>query len=131
MINTRVFADPKIDGVQIPWIVHNFQGKVKRVIRMKNMLAEPIPDDLQDTRTILGHDLSFGPSVFCAEETPHMRGYLDSPLNILCSANSCSRFVQGPVFCPRHNDFCTHRHLILFFHVSNLFGVYCLLHSIF
>ena len=49
--------------------------------------------------TILGHDIEFGPSVFCADETPHLRGYLDSPSNILCSAESCSRFVQGPVFC--------------------------------
>ena len=51
---------------------------------------------------ILAHDIEFGPSVQCAEETPHLRGYLDNPDVILCSENvePCSRFVTGPVFCP-------------------------------
>ena len=50
--------------------------------------------------TLLSHWLNFGPSEACIE-TPHMRGYLNSTMNILCSdVDKCQTFVQGPVFCP-------------------------------
>lgn len=44
--------------------------------------------------SVLSHWLSFGPSEACIE-TPHLRGYIDSTLNILCSeADKCQPFVQ-------------------------------------
>jgi len=60
-----------------------------------------VADYFQNDTTIVGHDVEFGPSVICAEETPHLRGYLDSPTNILCAEEACSRFIQGPVFCQK------------------------------
>ena len=44
--------------------------------------------------TVLSHWLSFGPSEACLE-TPHLRGYINSSFNILCSEESkCQTFVQ-------------------------------------
>lgn len=59
------------------------------------------PDNKSPSKyTVLSHWLSFGPSEACLE-TPHLRGYINSSFNILCSEESkCQTFVQGPVFCP-------------------------------
>ena len=44
--------------------------------------------------TILSHWLSFGPSGACIE-TPHLRGYINSSFNLLCSeVSKCQTFVQ-------------------------------------
>ena len=50
--------------------------------------------------SLVSHGLSFIPSVACME-TPHLRGYINSSFNILCSSEDrCQTFVQGPIFCP-------------------------------
>ena len=55
---------------------------------------------------ILAHDVKFGPSMACSDETPHMRGYLDSHENILCTLGTeqCNRMIRGPVFCQNHDQ---------------------------
>lgn len=63
---------------------------------------DPI-DDCQvatwlDTEQIVAHSLTFEPSMACLE-TPHLRGYIDSSENLVCSAAQCHEQVQGPSFC--------------------------------
>lgn len=64
-------------------------------------VANFFPDsDSNDKYSLVSHGLSFIPSVACME-TPHLRGYINSSFNILCSSEDrCQTFVQGPVFCP-------------------------------
>ena len=55
---------------------------------------------------ILAHDIEFGPSMACSDETAHMRGYLDDHQNILCTLGTeqCNRLIRGPVFCQNHDQ---------------------------
>jgi len=68
-------------------------------------VANFFPDQEDPSKyTILSHWLNFGPSEACLE-TPYLRGYINSTLNILCSEeDQCQTFVQGPVFCPDPED---------------------------
>lgn len=58
-------------------------------------VATYFPDESQESKySILSHSLSFGPSESCME-TPQLRGYINSSLNILCSTEDrCQTFVQ-------------------------------------
>lgn len=58
-------------------------------------VATYFPDESNNQGySILSHWLAFGPSEACME-TPHLRGYINSSLNILCSTEDrCQTFVQ-------------------------------------
>lgn len=64
-------------------------------------IASFFPDTKSQSKySLVSHSLSFMPSVACME-TPHLRGYINSSFNILCSSEDfCQAFVQGPIFCP-------------------------------
>jgi secreted trypsin-like serine protease len=64
-------------------------------------VANFFPDKTQPEHySLLSYWLTFGPSEACME-TPHLRGYVNSSLSILCSEeDKCQTFIQGPVFCP-------------------------------
>ena len=48
--------------------------------------------------SLVSHGLSFIPSVACME-TPHLRGYINSSFNIICSSEDyCQTFVQVEMF---------------------------------
>ena len=52
----------------------------------------------EESDTIIAHTITLKPSMSCLE-TPHLRGYIASSENIVCSYSKCHEEVQGPTFC--------------------------------
>lgn len=48
--------------------------------------------------SVVAHSITLEPSISCME-TPHLRGYISSSLNIVCAHERCVEEVRGPTFC--------------------------------
>ena len=95
-------GDDPIENCQVASYIHLDDENRKDV---KSKTIENVKQ-MDDNLRILAHDIKFGPSMACSDETPHMRGYLDSHQNILCTLGTeqCNRLIRGPVFCQNHDQ---------------------------
>ena len=93
-------GDDPIDNCQVASYIHS--DDENRKVSKENQELNSIDKNLR----ILAHDIEFGPSMACSDETAHMRGYLDDHQNILCTLGTeqCNRLIRGPVFCQNHDQ---------------------------
>ena len=96
-------GDDPIENCQVASYIH--LDEENRQISKSETTTKEV-NSLDDNLRILAHDIKFGPSMACSDETPHMRGYLDSHQNILCTLGTeqCNRLIRGPVFCQNHDQ---------------------------
>ncbi len=52
----------------------------------------------KDGGEVVAHSATFAPSISCMEN-PHLRGYIHSSENIICSYTKCLEEIRGPTFC--------------------------------
>ena len=98
-------GDDPIENCQVASYLLSDQENT-RIFNVSDSKNTEQKDHSKSNLKILAHDVQFGPSMACSDETPHMRGYLDSHENILCTlgAEQCNRKIRGPVFCQNHDQ---------------------------
>ena len=95
-------GDDPIENCQVASYIHLDEDNRQ----MSKSETKEDTNSLNENLRILAHDIKFGPSMACSDESPHMRGYLDSHQNILCTLGTeqCNRLIRGPVFCQNHDQ---------------------------
>ena len=95
-------GDDPVENCQVASYIHSDEEN-RKTLKSATLKKE---DEVDNNLRILAHDVKFGPSIACSDETPNMRGYLDDHQNILCTENTegCNRLIRGPVFCQNHDQ---------------------------
>ena len=95
-------GDDPVENCQVASYIHSDEEN-RKILKSATLKKE---DEVDNNLRILAHDVKFGPSIACSDETPNMRGYLDDHQNILCTENTegCNRLIRGPVFCQNHDQ---------------------------
>ena len=120
-------GDDPVENCQVASYIHSDEEN-RKILKSATLKKE---DEVDNNLRILAHDVKFGPSIACSDETPNMRGYLDDHQNILCTENTegCNRLIRGPVFCQNHDQVCItlyiYRGVILYIYNYNFTATNC------